>query len=270
MNVGSVSRGAYGRRVLARPISRDAEDRWRLVGLVLIAVGIPVVLAALSGALLIPHNDDFGYRRVASTLYETGHLQFSGWTIMTLVGQIAFTMPFLAVLEGSPWAFAASSVTLAIIGITSSYVLARHVLPARRAAFAVLVVVLFPGFTLLATTFMTDVPAYAAEMLCLAVGAVAVSRTPANHRRRWLVASLVIGCWAFSIREFGLAAPVAVLIAAMASDPREPRRRYLFALDAVLAACVGIYLVAHNLPGQPAIHLSPFAPGAVCIPDRTQ
>ena len=27
--------------------------------------------------------------------------------------------------------------------------------------------------------------------------------------------------------------------------------------------CVAIYLVAHNLPGQPAIHLTPFAPGAV-------
>ena len=113
LNVGSVSRGAYDRRVLARPVSRDAQDRWLLIGLVVLAVGIPVVLAALSGALLIPHNDDFGYRRVASTLYETGHLQFSGWTIMTLVGQIAFTMPFLVVLQGSPWAFAASSVTLA-------------------------------------------------------------------------------------------------------------------------------------------------------------
>ena len=49
----------------------------------------------------------------------------------------------------------------------------------------------------------------------------------------------------------------------MASDPSEPRRRYLFALDAVLAVCVAIYLVAHSLPGQPAIHLMPFAPGAV-------
>ena len=172
-------------------------------------------------------------------------------------------MPFLVLLQGSPWAFAASSVTLAVIGIASSYVLARRVLPSPRAAFAVLVVILFPGFALLATTFMTDVPAYAAEMLCLAVGAVALSRAPANHRRRWLVASLVIGCWAFSIREFALAAPVAVVIAAMASDPSEPRRRYLFALDAVLAVCVAIYLVAHNLPGQPAIHLTPFAPGAV-------
>ena len=68
---------------------------------------------------------------------------------MTLVGQIAFTMPFLILLQGSPWAFAASSVTLAVIGIASSYVLARRVLPSPRAAFAVLVVILFPGFVLL-------------------------------------------------------------------------------------------------------------------------
>ena len=263
MNAGPISRDALDRWVLARPVSRSAHGYWVVVALVIIAVVIPVVIAGLAGALLIPHNDDFGYRRVASTLYETGHLQFTGWTIMTLVGQIAFTMPFVWVLQGSPWAFAASSATLAILGVTASYVLARRVVPGPRGVVAVLVVVLFPGFALSATTFMTDVPAFAGEMLCLAIGAVAVGRTAANHRRRWLVASLIVGLWAFSIREFAFAAPAAVLLAAMASDPLEPRRRYLFGFDALLAACALIYLVAHGLPGQPTIHLQLFAPGSV-------
>jgi hypothetical protein len=196
-------------------------------------------------------------------LYETGRLQFTGWTIMTLVGQVAFTMPFLWLLQGSPWAFAASAATLAIIGITASYILARRVLPTPRAAFAVLAVLVFPGFMLSTTTFMTDVPTYAAEMLCLAVGAVALGRSDADHRRRWFVASLIIGCWAFSIREFALAAPLAVLIAVTASDPLGPRRRYLFAADAVLATCALIYLIAHSLPGQSVIQIQPFQPGAV-------
>ena len=115
---------------------------------------------------------------------------------------------------------------------------------------------------------MTDVPAYAAEMLCLAVGAVAVGRTAGEPPSAWLVASLVVGLWAFSIREFAFAAPAAVLIAAMASDPLEPRRRYLFGFDALLAACALIYLVAHGLPGQPTIHLHLFAPGAVASRGR--
>jgi 4-amino-4-deoxy-L-arabinose transferase-like glycosyltransferase len=263
LNVRAIRRDADDRWTLVRPISRDAQDRWVVLGLVVIAVAIPVLLAGLSGSLLLPHNDDFGYRRVASTLYESGRLQFTGWTIMTVIGQIAFAMPFLLVLQGSSWAFAASSVTLAVIGIAASYVLARRILPLPRAALAVLVVVLFPGFILTATTFMTDIPAFAGEMLCLAIGVIALGRTAADNRWRWLVASLIIGCWAFSIREFAFAAPMAVLISAMASRSHEPRRSYLLAVDVVLAACASIYLVAHNLPGQPVIHLTPFPPGAV-------
>src|SRR3954447_5204681 len=40
-------------------------DRRALLLLLVVGVGLPVVVAAISGSLLIPHNDDFNYRRVA-------------------------------------------------------------------------------------------------------------------------------------------------------------------------------------------------------------
>ena len=61
------------------------------------------------------------------------------------------------------------------------------------------------------------------EMSCLAIGAAAIHRSPEEHRWRWLAVSLAVGCYAFSIREYAIAAPIAVLVAAGASD-RQRRR----------------------------------------------
>jgi hypothetical protein len=245
----------------ARPHAlRDARDPWIVLGLFVLAVIIPGVVSTMAGAILIPHNDDFGYRRVATTLFEEGRIQFTGWTVMTLLGQIFFTAPFMWLLGGSPWAFALSSATLVGIGIVASYHLARRVLTPPRATFALLIVLLIPGVLRDTTAFMTDLPAYAGEMLCLALGAAAIHRTDDEHRWRWLVASLVAGCWAFSIREFALAAPVAVVAVAFMSDPARRRARYAVAGIAVLAACAAIYLVISDMPGQAETTLRLFGP----------
>lgn len=45
--------------------------RWAVIGLVALGVGLPAVLGVLSGSILIPHNDDPNYRRVALTLFQT-------------------------------------------------------------------------------------------------------------------------------------------------------------------------------------------------------
>src|SRR4051812_29939849 len=239
---------------------RDARDPWIVLGLFVLAVVLPAIVATIGGAILVPHNDDFGYRRVATTLFEDGRIQFTGWTVMTLLGQIFFTLPFLWVLAGSPWAFALSSAALVGIGIVATYHLARRVLTPPRATFAVLTVLLIPGVLRNTTTFMTDLPAFAGEMLCLALAAAAIGRTDDQHRWRWLIASLVAGCWAFSIREFALAAPVAVLVVGFLSDPGRRRARYAVAGVVVLAACAAIYFVIGAMPGQQDTTVPLFGP----------
>jgi dolichyl-phosphate-mannose-protein mannosyltransferase len=223
-------------------------DALALTALLVLGVGLPLVLGVLSGAVLIPHNDDPSMRRVALGLFETGRLELNGWTSMTLVGQIAFVQPFLWASDGGPWAFAAATITLAIVGIVASYHLVRRILSVPRATVAVLGVLLFPGFLLNTTSFMTDVPAWAGSIACLAVGAAALKRR-GSDLWRWLIAALAIGCFAFSIREFVIAAPVAVLVAAAAREAGS-RRPYWIAGAVVLAVCGAIYLFAHQLPGQ--------------------
>ena len=56
----------------------------------------------VAGAILLPHNDDFGFRRIALTLAQTGRLDLIGWPNMTIVGQILFAVPFLVAVGGEP------------------------------------------------------------------------------------------------------------------------------------------------------------------------
>jgi hypothetical protein len=235
---------------MAEGREREARfpDALALAALLGLGVGLPLLLGTLSGAVLIPHNDDPSMRRVALGLFESGRLELNGWTSMTLVGQVAFVQPYLLATGGGPWAFAAATISLAVVGIVASYLLVRRILSVARATVAVLGVLLFPGFLLNTTSFMTDVPAWAASIACLALGAAALDRR-AGPRWRWLVASLVVGCFAFSIREFAIAAPLAVLVAAAASEPGS-RRPYWVAGAGVLAVCAAVYLFAVHLPGQ--------------------
>lgn len=237
------------------------RDLWIVLGLITLAVGIPAIVGVVSGAISIPHNDDFAYRRPAMTLYETGRLELTGWAVMTLVGQLMATLPLLWLAQGSAWAFAATTAIFAVAGIVASYSLARRLLSPGLAGFAVLLTVLVPGFMLYTTAYMTEVPAFAMEMSCLAIGAVALHRAPEAHRWRWLTASLVVGCYAFSIREYAIAAPIAVLVSAAASERHGRRLPYAIGLVAVVAACGAIYLYSSDLPGQGSVGLNAPTPG---------
>ena len=190
-------------------------------------------------------------------LYQHGRLEFTGWAVMTLVGQLAATMPLLWLTSGSAIAFALTTAGFAVVAVVASYSLARRVLSPGRAGLAVLLAILVPGFMLYTTAYMTEVPAFAMEMSCLAIGAAALERSPDAHRWRWLAASLAVGCYAFSIREYALAAPLAVLVAAAASDRGGRRSPYLvgLVLVAVAGACLSIYGFTAALPGQGGVGL---------------
>src|SRR6266576_1401233 len=75
----------------------------------------------------------------------------------------------------------------------------------RLAVIPVLLLVVFPGYLAYATSYMSDVPAAAAEFACLALGAIALARRPVPAG--WLLAAVAVGFLAFSIRDFAVAAP---------------------------------------------------------------
>jgi hypothetical protein len=229
--------------------------------ILLLGVLLPLAIAGASGSLLIPHNDDFSYRDAALGLFQSGQINLTGWGVMTLVGQLLWVQPFLALTGGSESSFGVANAILAVVAVSAAFALARSVLPVGRALLATALLVAVPGFALTATSFMTDVPTLATELVCLLFGLRGLARSD-QTRWRWLVASLVVGVVGFSVREFAVAAPAAVLAVGIASDWTN-RRRYVLAGIALAGVCAAIWVWTAALPGQGEQRLAFLGPDRV-------
>ena len=228
-----------------RPLSRG--DVTIVTTLLAVGIAMPAAIAGWLGAFDIPRNDSWSYRRVLWEFVGTGHVRLVGWSGMTMVGQVFWTAPFAEILGKSQWVPGAAVAVASAIGVICAYALARSLLSRAWAAGCVLLTLAVPGILLNTSSFMTDVTAFSAEVACLVFGVAALHRF---GRARWafLAAALVTGCFGFSIREFDLAAPVAVLVVLAVQD-RRGWRAYGFAGFCTMAACIAIYVWTAQLPG---------------------
>ncbi len=231
--------------MLARIGRRDALA---IAVLSLIGVGIPLWLAAAAGVIGLPTLDDWVYMRGAESLFRTGSINMPMHSAAA-VGQVVLVQPLLWLSGGSPWAFTAFGLVMALIAVVATYLLARRFVETGSAVLVVLVVVAFPGFGRLEASFMTDMPAYALIMLCLLLGTIWLQ---GDGGRAMLATSLAAGLLAVSIREFAIAAPVAILTTGWARN-RVDERLWLAAVSVAFAAGVAwIFLVAASRPDRVA------------------
>ena len=221
------------------------RDAVALAALVALGVVVPVAFGVASGAAFIPRNDDWVYRRIALEFAGTGVLALHSVTTM-MVGLIVGVQPILRALGDTTVAFAVAGWSSALAVVIAAYGLARVFLPPRRAALAASLTIVFPGYLAYATSFMTDAPAVAAQFICLGLGANAVRARPV--RTGQLTAALVAGFVGFSIREFAIAAPMAVAGSALWADRRQWSTWTLSALFGI--GCVALYALKLTLPGQ--------------------
>ncbi len=222
---------------------------WLALGLlVALGTGLPLVVAIWSGSLGIPFNDDWAYRRIAETFLHTHHLISVGWGVLTLYGQILTIQPLLILTGNSGWAFGIYGSICGAASLISTYCLARRFLPTSRSVLVVFCVALAPGFLATETTYMTDVPALAATTVCLATGVAALDRT-GRSRWMWLLLSIAVGIFGFSVRQAVIVAPFAVLVAALVGSPREWKPLCVLGI-ATGAACLGILKLTRGVPGH--------------------
>ena len=120
------------------------RDVVALLTLSLAGVGIPLWLSAAAGAIGLPGNDDWVYMRGASSLFRTGSIDMPGHTAAS-VGQLLLVQPLLWISGGNPWAFTAFGLVMALIGLTSTYLLARRFVGNGLAILVVLLRKLSPG-----------------------------------------------------------------------------------------------------------------------------
>lgn len=203
-----------------------------LVLAALLGVVVPTVLSGATGSLSIPHNDTWAFSRSAQIFAHTGEFHLFNWNDMALVGSYVPLGPLASSIVAQQLYMA----VLALIGLAAFFDLARGVVGARRGALGTVLVALWPGYGLLGTSLMTDIPAFAAVCVSLALGRRAYLRGSLPL----LLVSTLAGLWGITSREQAAAAPAVILGTALLK--RDLRER--FGLRRLIAVTVGLLVLA--------------------------
>ncbi len=217
------------------------------VVIILVAIGgvFPVALAWHFGALGIPRGDDWAYLLSAFRLADTGKVSGEGWASMNLVGQLALSSPFVWVFGHRIEALQLEVAAVGVVGLFAVFDLAKRLVSPRRALFVALVVAVGPFWASLSVSFMTDVPAFALGMACLALGGRALRRDGVDLPL--LCGSLFLGFWAFTVREYAIVPPLAVAIVAISASRRSARgARSALLIFAGFVALVAVFVAWHR------------------------
>jgi hypothetical protein len=158
----------------------------------------------------VPRNDDWSYYRTLFTFHDTGVIDLHGWTSTFLLGQVFLAVPLIAVIGHN---VAALQVVVSILGaaaLVGTWWLLRQFLSALRASMCCACAATGPLYGNLSVSFMTEVPAFAAQVAVLILGYAAVRDD--QRRTSLLWATSVLGLLAFSIREYSILAAGVVFV----------------------------------------------------------
>ena len=186
------------------PASRASKES--LVDLLGIAVLWAVCVLAVNPVGNFPLNDDWSFGIAVERLLDTGVFRPTGWTSMSLLTNVLWGGIFSVPFGFSFNALRASTLSLSLIGILSTYLLMKELRQTRYLSILCALVVGFgPIYFALSNTFMTDVPFTALVTLC------------AVFFLRCLRSDSVSACWIGAViavaatlsRQLGLFVPLA-------------------------------------------------------------
>jgi len=220
-----------------------------------------VLAAAALGSLSIPHNDAWAYSLIGVRFADTGTFELVGWNAAALWGQVLAAAPFAA-LAG----VAGQHLFVALTGIAllvATFAIVRRLAGERWAALAVATTLAFPGFLLLSTSFMTEVPATAAMVGCLLAGVAALE---AARRGRspiaLVVAGVLVGCWGSTVRDQAVIAPLVVTVSwALAWRSTRWRAAAWVGLGATMLVAVGFQVFRRSLANNQSLSFLDPIPG---------
>lgn len=156
-------------------------------------------------SLQIPHNDSWAHSKIAQNLAQTGNIQLVNFNRASLIGMI---FP-VALLGGSVIVGNLFSTFCALLITYWIYLLCRENGGRYWSFTGILLLLFLPGFLLLSTSFMSDIP-----MLTGIVGCLYFAQNyTQNFKKSSLFLSLVLGLWGATVREQAIAVLAAVAIA---------------------------------------------------------
>ena len=224
----------------------------------------PLVVAAHYGALDIPRSDDWSYLLTLFRLVDHGVLGFNNWVSMTLVGQLALAAPIALVLPRSITAVHVASALLGFVGLVA-LVQGTERRYRRAAMVLAFTIAIGPLWSPLASTYMTDIPAFAVQCVFLALAFRAL-RTETVAVGRYALA-LAVGFLGISIRQYEAIPVIAVVLVTLAIAARQGSRvrlRNLVLVTAVaVAATIALFAWWLALPDALSLAPSPVTSGIV-------
>lgn len=188
---------------------------------------LPLFVARHFGALGAVRGDDWSYLRSLFHWADTGKLNFNNWVSMTLIGQLVVAAPVAKLRPNSIASVQVLTAAWGFIGIALTYVLTTRVTQRRKYGFGLaLLVGTTPLWGALSVGYMTDIPAYTAVLVTLALAVRALEGDTVDTR--YLQWTIVAGAYAFTIREYAIIPAVAATIIGLmrlreeANDPELP------------------------------------------------
>ncbi len=222
--------------------SRASRDVGLLALLLIFAAAVPIAVASHYGALKIPRSDDWSYLRTLFVWHRSGKWDFNHWVSMTLVGQIFIAGPIVKIFGTSILAVRMLVVALGCAGLIAVWRMAPTLgLRSTSGWFVAMNVAIYPLWGPLAPTFMTDVPAFAIQMIAIALAARNLQR---RATIRGLIVSMGAAGLAISIRQYSIGVAIPILLAYFVVAHRDKNRPLIRATWAVaIASLVGTALL---------------------------
>jgi len=234
------------------------------VAVVLGLAALPLILTIPAGAFGVPRNDDWAYSDLLWRWEATGDLRLAGWESMTLVGQLLLAWPLAALLPRHVASLQVFTLVVGAVGALAAYATVRRFVSMGRAVLAVATTLVSPLYGPIAVSFMTDVPAFTAQAVCVWLGSRALSSRTTDWRG-WFIGAMAVGVWGVTIREYAVVAPatVFVVVAARAWGRRDRDAFIISTVTGALAALFIAAFVAWRRTWEASLSLDPALPDGV-------
>ncbi len=203
-----------------------------------------------TGAIDTVRNDDWAYTRVLFRLYENRELRLIEWNDKNLIGHLIWPLPLLTFTGTSIRALHVAEALLALAGLASVYAIARRFLSEGYSLLVLGITAVFPAFVLHSSSYMTDIPALLAQMLCLLLAIIGLKQD-SPRRIKFFYISMFAGVWAFTIREFGISALIAAIggyLVTMAWSDKKQLIWSFVGIGSSIAFCLFFYFWRVRLP----------------------
>ena len=183
------------------------SDRRALAFLVALHLAVIAVVAPRGD---FPLNDDWAYALAVQWLLDEGRLRLPDWVGMNLVPQALAGAAVVSVAGFSFEALRHLTQVVALLALGAAYAWFRAARLEPGAAFAATAaLVAFPGWAILANSFMTDLYGFTFALAAAACFAHAIG----SPTRRWLAAATAFSVAGVLERQVVLAIPFAFMVA---------------------------------------------------------